>query len=155
SLNLHIQYFKEGNVRRVELYDNLPLSLQVLKLDEAKLKKNGGQSFEITANKGIFRLKNLKTNTIYQVKSGSSIDIGFATIVLSTINQKTSLEEPLTNKFSYLDKMAAKYRNKISLIQTTKSSGLMELELKDPVKEKARDILDQLVMEFNRNAIED
>src|SRR5690606_37941931 len=97
---------------------------------------------------------NLKTNKSFIVKSGTVTNIGFADIIF-TAKDNTPFNESITVKFSDLDKVASKYRSKINLIQTTKSAGLMELELKDPVKEKARDILDQLVMEFNRNAIED
>src|SRR5690606_16166125 len=47
SLNLHIQYFKKGNVRDVELYMNSPISVQVFKLDEEKLNKMGTQNFTV------------------------------------------------------------------------------------------------------------
>ncbi|MGB8376268.1 MAG: polysaccharide biosynthesis tyrosine autokinase, partial [Salegentibacter sp.] len=47
------------------------------------------------------------------------------------------------------------YREKLQVNLTDKNSSLIELSLQDPDRAKARDILDQLVLEYNREAIED
>lgn len=157
SLNLHIQYFKEGKVRKVEIYDKVPFSLQVLKLDEDKLKKLGSVSFEILKEEGKFKITDLKTQESTIVKDGSPVNIGFADVVLSIneIPEYKDLSESTVVKFEDLEKVASKYRGKINLNRISNNSGLFELELKDPIKQKAGDILDQLILEFNRNAIED
>src|SRR5699024_8941330 len=41
SLDLHIQFYLEGEVRNIELYDEVPFNLQVLRLDEAALRDLG------------------------------------------------------------------------------------------------------------------
>ncbi|HSM63485.1 MAG TPA: polysaccharide biosynthesis tyrosine autokinase, partial [Gillisia sp.] len=122
-----------------------------------RLKDLGSASFEIIKTGDNFRITNLRNQTIFKVAPGNPVDLGFADVVLSAnpVFGDINLSEPIIVKFSDAEKIAAQYRNKITLSQTSKSSGLLELELKDPVKEKARDILDQLVLEFNRSAIED
>lgn len=157
SLDLHIQYFKEGNVRKVEIYDKIPFSLQVLRLDEDKLKNLGSASFEILKADGKFKITNLKTNKSKIVEDGSPVNIGFADVVFSFngIPEYKDLSSATVVKFQDLEKVASKYRGKISLNRISNNSGLMELELKDPIKQKAGDILDQLILEYNRNAIED
>lgn len=157
SLGIHIQYFKEGQVRTVEIYDDIPFNLQVLKLDEDLLKKTGGGSFEILKVQDGFRVTNLKTYRITKVPSGTPMNIGFADVVFSANDtpEYKDLSQATIVKFSDPEKVASYYRSKIMINRPEKGSGVMELELQDPVQEKARDILDQLILEFNRNAIED
>lgn len=157
SLNLHIQYFKDGKFRTVELYEDLPFSLQVLSLNEFKLEELGKVSFEIVKEGNVFKITNLKSQQIIEAESGNPMDLGFANVVFS-FNDNPSpegLSETTKVTFHAIEKVASKYRGKITLTQEKKTSGLIELELQDPVREKARDILDQLILEFNRKAIED
>lgn len=157
SLNLHIQYFKDGKFRTVEIYEDLPFSLQVLSLNEVKLEELGNVSFEIVKEGNIFKITNLKSQEIIKAESGNPMDLGFANVVFSLNDnpEPNGLSEATTVTFQAIEKVASKYRGKIILTQAKKTSGLIELELQDPVREKARDILDQLILEFNRNAIED
>lgn len=157
SLNLQIQYFIEGQLRDVEIYEDLPFSVRVLRLDEAQLKKLGGASFEIYQTTSGFVISDAEKLKVIQVESGTPVKLGFADVVLSK-NQPLENEQK-TDKtivtFSTIESVAARYRSSISLSQEAKSSGLINLELQDPVREKARDILDQLILEYNRDAIED
>ena len=158
SLNIHIQYFMDGKVRTVELYDGLPFSLQVLKLDETGLKNSGGGQFQISkSKKDNFKIKDLKTEKTIEVTSGKPFNIGFADVVISSndLTNKYKSFDPITVTFTDMEKIAAHYRSQLSLVQVEKNSNLIELNIKDPVKEKARDILDQLILEYNRDAIED
>ncbi len=156
ALNLHIQYFMEGEIRTKELYENVPFSLQVLRLNEEKLKDIGSTGFEISTSGNSFVVKNLALEKTYRIEPGKSMDIGFANIVLNPKNRgEMKSFPPVIVRFTDIEKMASHYRNQISFIREEENSSLIELELNDPVKEKARDVLDQLVMEYNRAAIED
>lgn len=157
SLNLHVQYFQEDKFRTVELYDDVPFTMQVLKLNEPALKNLGKVNLEISPRGDNYRILNLNSQEILPILSGVPINIGFADIVITpnpNYNNKRSYEA-VTVTFSQVEKVASKYRNKLVLKQTNKTSGIMELSLEDPVKEKARDILDQLILEYNRTAVED
>src|SRR5690606_12531232 len=85
ALNLHIQYFKEEKVRTVELYDDLPFTLQVLKLNEEKLAAIGAINFELIKINSGYRLRNLKTEKLIDLEPGTPVDLGFAIIVISPI----------------------------------------------------------------------
>lgn len=156
SLDLHVQFFLETEFPAVELYENLPFSFQTLRLDDQKLKEMKGAEFEVVEINGVFRIKDLKTQKIIKSETGSPVQLPFGDVVFSskTTEQGVRKFHPVVVKFEDIEKVAASYRKKIILNQVNKSSGLMELSLQDPVKEKARNILDQLVLEFNRNAIE-
>lgn len=156
SLDLNIQYFIEGKVTAIEIYEDLPFSLQVLQLNENLLKDFGGARFEISrSGEGVFRIRDLNTGRTYKTAPGSPVNLAFANIVLGPGNVDFDSFEPVIVQFSEVERIASHYRNQLKFIQAEKNSNLIELELTDPVKEKARDILDQLILEYNRSAIED
>lgn len=158
SLNLHTQYFIEGQINTIELYENLPFSLHIMRFDDKHLKKLGGAKFEIwKSNNGQFKIKNLSNGYIKTINSDNSVDLGFANVIIRNSENKNDLAFSGSTivKFSSIEKIASNYRNKINVIQAEKNSNLIELELTDPIKERARDVLDQLILEFNRSSIED
>ncbi|MBZ9728630.1 polysaccharide biosynthesis tyrosine autokinase [Salegentibacter sp. JZCK2] len=156
SLNLHIQYFIEGRFNAIEVYENAPIAIQVLQLDEKELKKAGGVRLEISAtDNNFFRVLHINRNKVYKVEAGTPFNIGFADLVIKSGNLEEKFYGTTIVQFSEIEKMASHYRSQISFIQEDNNSNLIELVLSDPVKEKARDILDQLILEFNRSAIED
>ena len=155
ALKINIEYFQEGKIRDVELYRDLPFSLNVLKMDEELLKNSRGGRFKISSSgNGRISITDLNTERNWEVTTGTPFNIGFAEIVIVS-NIKTKNFPETIVQFSDVEKTASKYRNKIFLNQTDKKSNVIELVLQDPVREKAKDILDQLILEFNRDAIED
>jgi tyrosine-protein kinase Etk/Wzc len=156
SLDLHVQFFREDKIPAIELYEDVPFSLQILQLDDQKLKDMKGAEFEVLGKNNVFIIKDLKTQKIVKAEAGSPVGLPFGDVVFNTHDSRGELIKfpPVTVRFEHIEKVATKYRKKIILNQVNKSSGLMELSLQDPVKQKASDILDQLVLEFNRNAIE-
>jgi len=154
SLNLNIQYFKEDGLKSTEVYEDAPFTIKVLKMDEDKLRELGGASFAISKLKNSeFMLSDEATGKIYKIIDGEPFKMTFANMVL-TQNVNRDFEGMMV-AFNEVDKIATHYINAISFLQTKDNSNLIMLELKDPVKEKARDILNQVVMEYNRDVIDD
>lgn len=155
-LRLNIEYFKEERFREIELYGSTqPFQLTVLKMDEAKLQELKGGKFAISsAGQNSIRVRDLKNGKVFKVKEGNPFNLDFANVVIKTKPGHEKFSEVIL-RFSDPEKIASKYRNKVQLIQTDKTSNVIEISLNDPVREKAKDIIDQLILEFNRDAIED
>lgn len=155
TLRLNIQYFRQEKFKEVELYDEKPFEINILKTDEAKLSELGVAKIAISsAGDNMVRIKNLKTEKVTKVKMGNPVHFGFADFVIKPRAGKENFSEVIV-KFSDPEKTASKYRGKIQIIQADKNTNVLEITLNDPVKNKAKDILDQLILEFNRDAIED
>lgn len=154
-LKLNIQYFKEEKFREIELYDNYPFHMTVLKLDEVKLQELGGVKYAVSsAGKELIKIKNLKTEKEYRVKAGVPINLDFANVIIKPLPGQKIFSEIIV-KFSDPEKTASSYRGKIEITQADKGTNVIEISLEDPIREKAKDIIDQLILEFNRDAIED
>ncbi|MDT0651628.1 GumC family protein [Autumnicola edwardsiae] len=163
ALNVNVQFFNEDKIRSSELYLNIPYQLSVLQLNEKALErslKNEATSFRIKRDGEGLVLQNSETEERYNVKYGEPVNLGFADVVISE-NEDFSLESQeefpknVLIKFSTIGSVVENYRQKLQVNLTDKNSSLIELSLEDPVQAKARNILDQLVLEYNREAIED
>jgi len=160
QLQLNVRYFIEYNMQTTEVYSNKPIEIQILNQDDEVLAEEG-QAFKIydKGEKALLITDEL-TGEENKANYGEPVDLNFGTIVInknstSTLKEFSANAEPLTISFSTIEAAGAEYREKIQMNLTDKNSSLVELNLNDPVKEKARDILDQLILEYNRQAIED
>ena len=163
ELNLNIRYFEEGDINTPEIFTEKPFNIQVLVFDEERfqvLQRNE----EIKPL--IFRIISDSTYTVEAEDSeffkkmnfGDALDLGFAEVVLTPNLQffpEPSEAEPVTVTFNTIDAAAAAYRDRVQVNLTDKNSSLIELSLEDPVREKAQRILDQLIYQYNKEAIED
>lgn len=154
SLGLHIQYYLEGEVRNIELYEEVPFNMQVLRLDEAALRELGSSTFEVAKVGDYFKVRNLGSLKTQTYKGGTQVRLGFMDVVFAANENSSTRTTPVIVKVTDIEKVAEGYRNRITLTQKGKNGGLIELGIEDPVKQKASDILDQLVLEYNRDAIE-
>ena len=155
ALNINIRYFQEGRFRQVELYNDLPFTLKILKMDEVALKASGGGEFGVSSTRnGEFRITNTKTEKYFDVEAGKPFNLGFADVVIIPAGGKSTFPE-VTVKIQDVDKIASSYRGKVQILPIKENSNVIEISLEDPVRDKAKDVIDQLIFEFNRDAIED
>ena len=163
ELNLNVRYFEETQVKQVELYHRSPLKLQLMRLDERQLnriiKDEEGNSFRILRKGDQLQVINAETEESISAEIDKAFSLGFAEVVISE-NTETDPEdlaeaEEILISFVPVETVVQKYQNQVQVNLTDKNSSLIELSLVDPVKQKAQDILDQLVFEYNKEAIED
>ena len=157
ALDINISFFDDSELTPKELYNNSPISVDVLKLNEQQLSeyaKEYSNSFLIEQKgSGTFSIWNEEQGKVFEEKYGAPIKLPFGDVVL----QKTSSAavSDLEIHFQSVDAVASIYREKVQVNLTDKNSSLIELTLEDPVIQKSKDILDQLILEYNKEAIED
>ena len=163
ALNLNVTYFDEDAIKSPELYRNTPYFIQLLKIDENTLTRytdEVGNEFKISIEESDhFKLINTETEEIFNGKLGQPISLPFADIILLEntefeIGEENEISD-VTVKFSSLESVVSNFREKLQVNLTDKNSSLIELGLNNSVKAKAQDILDQLIFEYNQEAIED
>ncbi|MUP44546.1 polysaccharide biosynthesis tyrosine autokinase [Gramella sp. BOM4] len=162
ALNLNITYYDDEAIKSPELYLDSPYLVQVLKIGEAKLAEfssEGSNQFIIIKLAGeAFELVNTETEKAYKGELGQPMSIPFGDIIVTKNTDILPSEENVSNvriQFSNVEPVVLKYREKLQVNLTDKNSSLIELGMDDAVKTKAQDILDQLIFEYNREAIED
>lgn len=155
NLQLYIRYFAEGTVRTSELYEDSPFNIEILNYDEEKAR---GVTFFVTfLDSSNFKILNSDLKIIKKGTFGSSIKMPFGEMIITPKKNpdKTYISKPILVQFSSPEAIAESYRNRLRVSLTDQNSTLIELSLQDPLQQKAQDILDRLVYQYNREAIED
>lgn len=165
ALNLNIQYFAQKGIPKREVYNNSPYRIRLMRMNEAALKnaiEQGRNEFSVHSlsdNRVEIEFEN-GDDTVVK-KLGNVIDFGFADFVIE-VNE--SFDFPSGDidksvgvdiKFSPLASIASKYGGSLGVELVDENSTLIQVSMMDNVRQKATDILDQLIFEYNQEAIED
>lgn len=163
ELNLHVRYFQEGAIRTTELFEDRPFNIQLLAFDTERFLKIEEQQplfFEILSD-STYVVKTEDGALRKKMNFGQPFTLPYAEIsVTPNFNSVEEIENSLEKgqikvTFSTIDATAASYRQKLQINLTDKNSSLIELSLQDRSPSKARHLLDQLIYQYNREAIED
>ncbi|SDL80649.1 capsular exopolysaccharide family [Salinimicrobium catena] len=166
ELHLHVRYFQEGVIRTPELFEDRPFNVQLLAFDTERFLKIYEEDdpeplfFEILSD-STYVVKTEDGEFRKKMNFGEAFTLPYAEIsVTPNFNSVEEIESSLKKgqikvTFSTVDAMAAAYRQKLQVNLTDKNSSLIELSLEDQSPSKARTLLDQLIYQYNREAIED
>ena len=167
ELDLNIRYFEEGTVRTTELFAEKPFNIQVLKFDEERFIELA-EDEEATAPL-FFTIQSDSTYTVINEEAGWEKEMNFGEALVlpyaevsvtpsfadAGITAEELTETTIKVVFNTIENAAAAYRERVQVNLTDKNASLIELSLQDAVKEKAQDILDELVFQYNKEAIAD
>lgn len=164
DLKLYVNYSLEGKVKDHLIYNSEPISVD---LDPSHLEKlnypisleinRKGSSYTVTGE--YLNPKTGVTNSIEKTITSfpTRIDTKTGIITLQSNGDRGLLPEGRALKVTILSpkSVAAKYAGSLSVSQTSKTTTIAELVLKDESPQRAVDYLRQLVICYNRQANED
>lgn len=164
DLKLYVNYSLEGKVKDHLIYNSEPISVD---LDPSHLEKlNYPISLEINRKGSSYTVTGEYLNPKTGVKNSiektitsfpTRIDTKTGIITLQSNGDRGLLPEGRALKVTILSPkgVAAKYAGSLSVSQTSKTTTIAELVLKDESPQRAVDYLRQLAICYNRQANED
>lgn len=162
SLDLNIQYYYSDFLVSKELYKNNPFKVSILSLNREGLNEaveNEVNFFTIDEDKEGFELYFENNDKRLKGKFGDPLNIDFADIVIRKNPDYILPEESVDGEFGFriskIEAVVAGYKNKLKVALVDDNSTLIEISLEDPIPAKAQDVLDQLIVEYNKEAIID
>ena len=164
ALKLNVQYFDPEDFLLKELYNDSPIQLDVLELDEKlvnRAEKAEENVFEIQVLDGNnIRIYDPVTEKSFDSKIGTTINMEYITFkVIENPNSSFAFENSEMPRVLIKCKgtagMIGSYKSKLTVELIDEKSTLIELGIVDPVKSKAEDILNELVYQYNQEAIDD
>tara|TARA_B100000378_G_scaffold206253_1_gene169523 strand:+ start:27251 stop:29641 length:2391 start_codon:yes stop_codon:yes gene_type:complete len=162
SLDLNIQYLTYDLFVTREVYNNAPFKLDILKLDSDQLSryaKDAKNEFGISWEGETIALINKETGDKTKSRFGEPLNIGFAEVVIRKDESYKPAEdsEPLEYGFRIVpvEAVVAYYQNGLMAELVDENSTLIRLGLEGAVPAKSQDVLDQLIVEYNKEAIID
>ncbi len=155
ELGLNITYFSKSNFASKELYKNeIPFNINFFVSDSVLNQLNTQFSIHPKSTTQ-YRLYNNDGDEIGEGYFGEKISVEFSDIIVTPIDiNNVELDQTFVIKISPLEEVAIALRKRIVIIPENIKSNLLILTLQDPVKLKAKNILDKLVFNYNNDAIE-
>ena len=155
-LDLHIQYYRIGNVKQRELYGEK----RFFEIDTFSLRELDRVTFDLeVVDQDHFelRLPDSEVNPLFQFGVPFEIQAGYFNLVkldsFDIVGGKTSFQLRIRRP----ETMADIYRNRLSVQQVGDhfSSGILELSIQGPVPKKSEDFINTLIEVYNEAEIRD
>ena len=156
NLDLNIRLTALGNIKNSEIYNDKPFKINFLATDSIVNNTELDFFIDIASETTFgFSLERDTPNKIYSFGKNIKTKIGDIVITPNLPFLKQYANSQIKVSIRPLFNSAEKYQEKIIVVPATEFSNILNISLEDPIKEKAIDILNNLVYTYNRNAIDD
>jgi len=145
-----------GNVKSTELYNDPPIKVNFIAPDSTI--NNANFNFYITLTSSTtfgFSEEEDKPGKVYSFGTDIPTPIGNIVITPSDAEFKNYTDKKLLVSVRPIDLVALGYKARTQINNTDELSNILDIRLEDPIKQKAIDVLNNLIRIYNKNAIED
>ncbi|WP_088340976.1 GumC family protein [Robiginitalea sediminis] len=156
ELGLNYKIMVLGNILDSEIYKNPPINVSFLSPDSV-INKAEYQFFLEFDSSTNFRFYETEDSPAKVVGFGTRMDSPIGDILITPNLEQIDRykDRKLKVVVTPLDDMATLYQEKITITVAEDYSNIVDISLQDPIKEKAVDILNALIANYNENAIQD
>lgn len=152
DLGLTVSFYSNGKIKLGDAYKNVPIDITWI----TSQKKESGSLLIQGINNNKFKLFDANNNLIGEFSYLQTIVLPFGKIIVTKqMLKKFNANYEYIVRFQPIKSIIGKYRGNLSITNLGKNTSVIELTLSDEVPEKAEDILDKLVENYNNDAIED
>lgn len=158
ELKLNITYESIGTIITSEVYGNRPISVQFVAFQDSIGPVSVPKLFFTILSETQFTLT---ANGIPEETHnfGERLSLNFGDIIVIPLFDNGIFSKFIgrTISVSYRPKEAVSsaYQNALKLVHENKFGNVIQLKIESPVREKAEDFINQMVIEYNKDAIED
>lgn len=152
QLQLNIRYYTDGRTRSQELFGNTPFKLEILTPEEEWPEETPDLFITPTS---------LTEFTISIEESEDTIQEFGENFTYEGLEYKVTATDGIAKdkvtrvSFSSIDKTIDSYRNSLQISASGKQSSIITIDLVSDLPSKSRAVIDELIHQFNRDAIED
>ncbi|WP_289040644.1 tyrosine-protein kinase [uncultured Zobellia sp.] len=156
KLRTNISVVLIGNIKNSELYDKSPIAVSFISSDSVISDKRSEFYIELSSDDS-YTFKESIDESGTQVSFGKNVKtpLGEAVIVPNVENFKRYKGATLLIKIRPVAEVAEEYRSKAIISPIDKASNILNMVYKDPIQQKAIDILSELIRTYNENAVSD
>jgi len=156
ELDLNKKIMLQGRIKDSEIYTKSPIKINFIAADSVINKADF--TFYITPGSSTtFGYSEIEDGPLKVYAFGKNISTPIGDIVITPDVEyvKSYNGQRLKVIVEPINEVAQAYQEKILISSTDEFSNIVNLSLADPVKNKARDIINGLIKVYNRNAIQD
>ncbi|MFI1743942.1 GumC family protein [Thalassobellus sediminis] len=154
ELGLNIQYFIKGRVYESEIYKNAPIAVNFIESDSVINNTSFNFYTQIISSTDFYYRINVDDEPKKYV-FGETIPTFFGGMIITPTTNAIdkNIGNDIRVNLKKIDVLAESLKSRISISPTGKSSKVIEVSLTDPVIEKAKDIVNTLIDEYNISTI--
>ncbi|MDC8000263.1 polysaccharide biosynthesis tyrosine autokinase [Aequorivita todarodis] len=160
ALGLNIKYESVGAIKTSEIYSYIPFKVQYQSFNEVGNKLSVPRLFIEVLSNTEYKLEDETQAVEGTYKFGEQVSLPFGEItVLPNLENpesfKSFLDRTVVVTYRPIENVALDYQDKVVIENEIKSSNVLELSMLTPVTGKAEDFLDELISQYNQDAIAD
>ncbi len=162
ELNLDVRYFVEGNIRNMELFGDVPFKVTVLTDSDSRQFPSSPFFISVISDQK-FKLWDEEEGGEVEYNFGETVTLPVGNIVVtpnldyasSSLNDSRPFTTPIKVEISSISAIRTFYRQSIQIEQLNQFSSVIQLTLNASNSKKAEAILNELIRQFNQDAMED
>ncbi len=159
ELDLNVVYESVGTIKTTEVYENKPFLVRFLSFSDSIGNKNIPKLFIEAESQTTINIEIENSGIAETYNFGDKIKLPFGTLTVLPATNGDVMEGILGKtyavKYHDLEKVAASYQQKINVLNEIKNSNVVLLSMQSPVPAKAEDFIDELIFQYNKDAIND
>jgi capsular exopolysaccharide synthesis family protein len=160
QLNLNITYESVGTFKDGELYSYKPFVVQYLSFNDSTNSRQAPTLYFEVMSPINYKLENTSGDINSTYIFGEKVVLPFGEITVIPVLDNGKRFENFIGKtvavtYRDIDALALAYQKRIQVSNDIKNSNVVQLSLKSPVREKAEDFINELVDQYNEDAIHD
>ncbi len=160
ELDLNITYESIGTFKTTELYSYKPLTVQYLNISDSLGNKQVPKLFFEILSDTEYKIENESKSISHTYTFGQKVSLAFGDItVLPDLDNRSQFEKykgrRISVKYKNPEDVALTYQKKIRVANEIKNSNVVVLKMLSPVREKAEDFINELIFQYNKDAIND
>lgn len=156
NLGLNVKIVALGNVKDSEIYSNEPFIINFIANDSIINNSKFEFYVELSSDTSYgFSLERDSPLKVYSFGKNVSTEIGEIIITPNMPFFNKSKGQKLKVSIDPVFLTAEAYQKNLSVVPAQEDTNIIDITLSDPIREKAIDIIDELIAIYNKNAIDD
>jgi tyrosine-protein kinase Etk/Wzc len=156
KLGLNTKISAIGDVIETELYTNPPIKVNFISSDSIIVNTKFHFFLKLSSTTS-FGYSEMLDDPVKVYAFGKNISTPIGDIVITPISENFKIYKgiPIKVAINPVAEIAQGYKQAINITSIDKFSNIVNISLEDPIKEKAKQIIDVLIEVYNNNAIVD
>ena len=156
DLSLNYRFFSEGRIHKQELYPKPPIKVNFFESDS--IIQDSGFIFHVNIlsdTKFEYHIDGEETSKEFSFGTDIPTPIGNMVITPNIVDINKLKGSSIMVRIDPIEKIAKLYKDKLVISSTQEGSNVLTISLEDQVIEKAINIIDELIKQYNNKSIEE
>ncbi|MBE9489975.1 MAG: polysaccharide biosynthesis tyrosine autokinase [Bacteroidetes bacterium] len=160
ELNLNIAYASVGTVKSSEMYEYKPFIVQYLSFTDSLRNNPIPVLFLETLSEIEYKVTNESATINGTYSFGEKVSMPFGDITVLPVLDNLELFNNFIGKsisviYRPIESVSLAYQKRIKVVNEINNSNVVEIKMNSPVTQKAEDFINELIFQYNKDAIND